>query len=467
MHLLLLKENLLEPAKKIKDKLSTRIKWLYSIGSLSTSMPQAIIAFFQLYFLTDIAGLRPDYAAWAIAAGRLWDAINDPLFGVLADHIKSKHGRRRVLLLYSAIPLGISYAVMWLIPNYGDVGLAVYYALTFIVFDTCYTAMYVGYNALTPEMTSDYDERSSLNGYRMAISIASTLAVIILTTVLGWYIKDQKQLFAYLGIGLGIASALPLFIVFRVTKVYRTTTDADPLPAWQSIKTTIQNKPFIQVMGLYLMSWTAVSILAAVLVYYANYYLRTPEIGSYLVLAAQGSAIAFVPVVVWLSKKFDKRTAFILGSLSATISLLGIYTLSPSHIVPTFILAGLCGLGIATAYIVPWAMLPDIIEHDELETGRRREGSFYALAAFFQKLGTGAALWAMGQVFSITGYITPSANTILPVQSADTITAIRWFASIIPAVLFLAGILFSWKYSISREEHKKMLERLNTGMGLS
>jgi len=448
-------------------KLPVRLKWLYSVGSLTTSMPQAIIAFFQLYFLTDIAGLRPDYAAWAIAAGRLWDAVNDPLFGVLADRIRSKHGRRRVLLLYSAVPLGISYAVMWLIPDLGDLGLAVYYALTFIVFDTCYTAMYVGYNALTPEMTSDYDERSSLNGYRMAISIASTLGVIILTTVLGWYIKDQKLLFSYLGVGLGIASALPLYIVFRVTRPYRTTADADPLPAWESIKTTIRNRPFLQVMGLYLMSWTAVSILAAVLVYFANYYLRSPEMGSYLVLAAQGSAIAFVPLVVWLSKKFDKRTAFILGSLSSIFSLSGIYFLSPSQVVPTFILAGLCGLGIATAYIVPWAMLPDIIEHDELKTGRRREGSFYALAAFFQKLGTGAALWAMGQVFNITGYITPSADTILPVQPAETVTAIRWFTSLVPAVLFLAGILFSWKYSISREEHEKMLERLQSGMGLS
>lgn len=448
-------------------KLPTRLKWLYSVGSLSTSMPQAIISFFQLYFLTDIAGLRPDYAAWSIAAGRLWDAVNDPLFGVLADRIRSKHGRRRVLLLYSAFPLGISYAVMWLIPDLGDLGLAIYYALTFIVFDSAYTAMYVGYNAITPEMTSDYDERSSVNGYRMAVSIASTLGVIILTTVLGWYIEDKQILFTYLGIGLGIASALPLFIVFRATRNYRSTLEEDPLPAWESIKATVRNRPFIQVMGLYLMSWTGVSILAAVLVYFANYYLRSPDTGSYLVLAAQGSAIGFVPIVVWLSKKYDKRSAFIIGSVSAIISLIGIYTLTPDQITSTYILAGFCGLGIATAYIVPWAMLPDIIEHDELETGQRREGSFFALAAFFQKLGTGAALWAMGQVFNITGYITPASNLDLPFQPADTVVAIRLFASIVPAALFLIGIAFAWNYSISREEHGKLLERLESGMGLS
>ena len=93
-----------------KHKLSRRLKLLFSTGSLTTSMPQALIVFFQLYFMTDIAGLRPDYAAWALAVGRLWDAINDPLFGVISDRIKSRHGRRRVLLLYSAVPLGLTPA---------------------------------------------------------------------------------------------------------------------------------------------------------------------------------------------------------------------------------------------------------------------------------------------------------------------------------------------------------------------
>ena len=174
-------------APETKHRLPVRLKLLFSVGSLTTSMPQAIIVFFQLYFLTDIAGLRPDYAAWSIAAGRLWDAINDPLFGVISDRIKSRHGRRRVLLLYSAVPLGLTYALMWIVPPFGQAGLAVFYALVFILFDTCYTAMYVGYNALTPALTSDYDERSSVNGYRMAISIAGTLSAIILATVLGWY----------------------------------------------------------------------------------------------------------------------------------------------------------------------------------------------------------------------------------------------------------------------------------------
>ena len=451
------------PATETKHKLPVRLKLLFSIGSLTTSMPQAIIVFFQLYFLTDIAGLRPDYASWAIAAGRLWDAINDPLFGVISDRIKSRHGRRRVLLIYSAVPLGLTYALMWVVPHWGQAGLAIFYALVFILFDTCYTAMYVGYNALTPALTPDYDERSSVNGYRMAISIAGTLSAIIFATVLGWYVQDVRQLYTTLGIGLGALSILPLVLVFYVTRDYRSELEGQALPVWKSIVTTVRNRHFQIVMGLYLTSWTAVSIVAAVLVYYANYYMQVPEQANYLVLTAQGSAIAFVPLVVWLSKRFDKRQAFIMGCASWMLFLLLLFVLQPHQVGLVFACAAFSGLGIATAYVVPWAMIPDLIEDDELTTGQRREGSFYALAAFFQKFGTGAALWGMGQIFALTGYVNPVSGAPLPTQPEQAVLAIRWFASIVPAGLILLSILFAWNYSITRKAHEHMLERLADG----
>src|SRR5512139_416918 len=189
-----------------KDILPRRTKLLFSTGDLSTSIPLAIIMFFQLYFLTDVVGLRPDLAGWAVGIGRIWDAVNDPLFGLISDRIRSRWGRRRVLLLFGAVPLGLSFMMMWIVPPLSHTGLAVYYMLVFILFDTAFTIVHVGYNALTPEQTTDYDERSSLNGYRMVFSISGTLGAIILATVLGWFIADARLLFMILGIGLGLAS---------------------------------------------------------------------------------------------------------------------------------------------------------------------------------------------------------------------------------------------------------------------
>ena len=200
------------------DHLSRRRKLLFSIGDLSTSIPLAILMFFQLFFLTDVAGLNPAYAAWAVGIPRIWDAINDPLFGLVSDRIRTRWGRRRVLLLFGAVPLGLTFMLMWLVPSFGQAGLALYYATVFILFDTVFTLVHVGYNALTPEMTSDYDERSSLNGYRMAFSIAGTLGAIILATVLGWYIADLQVRFAVTGVILGLLAMIPPLIVFRITR---------------------------------------------------------------------------------------------------------------------------------------------------------------------------------------------------------------------------------------------------------
>ena len=446
-------------------KLSLRLKLLFSTGDLSTSIPLAILMFFQLYFLTDIAGLRPDYAGWAVGMGKIWDAINDPLIGLISDRIRSRWGRRRVLLLLGAAPLGLSFMLMWLVPPFSPIGLTVYYTLTFILFDTLFTIIHVSYNALTPELTSDYDERSTLNGYRMAFSITGTLGAIILATVLGWYLADRRLLFAILGIGLGLVSIIPPLIVFKVTRERPAEEQPVPMPMLKALQTTLSNRPFWLIMGLYLLSWTTASILSAVLIYFANYYLRVPDQANYFVLAAEGAAIAFIPLVVWLARKLDKRRAFIIGSLSWAIILLGISGIGPDQIILAYMLAAFSGFGIATAYVVPWAMVPDIIEFDQAETGERREGSYYAFASFFQKLATGIALWSMGQVLAATGYVTPGAGSALPVQPEAAVRAIRAFMGPIPAVLLVLAILFAWRFPITRQSHRAMVEKLRNSSG--
>jgi GPH family glycoside/pentoside/hexuronide:cation symporter len=442
------------------SKLPLRTKLLFSTGDLSTSIPLAILMFFQLYFLTDVAGLRPDYAGWAIGASRLWDAVNDPLFGLMSDRIRTRWGRRRVLLLFGAVPLGVFFILMWIVPALNQFWLAVYYAMTFILFDTAFTIVHVGYNSLTPEMTSDYDERSSLNGYRMVFSISGTLGAIILATVLGWSITDPRTLYLILGIGLGIVSIIPPLVVFSITRERPSEELPESLPLGQALKQTLGNQPFRMVMGLYLLSWTTASILAAVLIYFANYYLRVPEQANYFVLVAQGSAILFIPVIVKISQRLDKRRAFMLGSLTWVVVLLGISAIRADQLGLAYLLAALAGFGIATAYVVPWSMVPDIVEYDEVRSGQRREGSYYAFASFFQKLATGAALWGMGQALALTGYITPLPSAPLPAQPQAAVTAIRVFMGPVPAVLLFLAVLFAWKYPITRESHQATLQEL-------
>jgi GPH family glycoside/pentoside/hexuronide:cation symporter len=443
-------------------KLPLRLKLLFSTGDLSTSIPLAILMFFQLYFMTDVAGLRPDYAGWAVGIGKLWDAVNDPLIGLISDRIRTRWGRRRGLLLFGAVPLGLTFMLMWLVPPLGPLALTAYYTLTFILFDTIFTIIHVSFNALTPELTDDYDERSTLNGYRTAFSITGTLGAIIFATVISWYAADKRLTFAILGIGLGLVCIIPPLIVFKVTREKPSEELPEPMPVWKALTTTLSNRPFWLIMGLYLLSWTTASILSATLVYFANYYLKVPDQSNYFVLVAEGAAIVFVPVVVWLSRKLDKRRAFILGSITWAVVLIGLSAIRADQLVLAYILAGLSGFGIATAYIVPWAMVPDIIEFDEAETGERREGSYYAFFSFFQKMATGVAVWGMGQAFAATGYLNPQQGQPLPVQPEAAVNAIRIFMGPIPAVLLIMSVIFAWRVNITRQSHHDMVEQLKS-----
>jgi GPH family glycoside/pentoside/hexuronide:cation symporter len=384
-------------------RFSTRWKLLFSAGDLAVSVPLAILMFFQLYFMTDVAGLRPDYAAWAIIAGRVWDAVNDPWFGIVSDRIRSRFGRRRVILLFGAVPLGVGFALMWQVPPLAPLALTVYYGLTFILFNSAFTFIRIGYYAMVPELTGDYDERISINGYLMAYSVGGSLGAVILITVLGWYITDPALLFAAAGSGLGLLIIAPPLLVFRLTRGMLPDLPPDSVSFRSSMADTLSNRPFWWLIGLYSLSWTTAGVIAAALVYFATYYLRVPEQANYFVLVAQGSALLFVPLWVWISKRMDKGRTFIIGSLCWLVVLLAISGLGPQQIALAYLLAAISGAGIANAYVLPWSMIPDVVDYDQLRTDRRREGSYYAFASFFQKMAAGTALWTMGQALAAAG----------------------------------------------------------------
>lgn len=437
------------------EKLRLKTKLMYSSGDLSVAATMSMVSFFQLFFLTDVAGLSPSLAGWALLAGKLWDALNDPLAGVLADRISHPFGRRRVLILWGAVPMALGYYLMWLVPPWPQAVLAVYYALAIIVFDSAYTLVHIGYNALTPSLTRDYDERSSLNGIRMAYQIGGSMGAIVIFTLLGWKTADQTVLYERMGLVLGLIALVPLILVLLSTESYRET-KAGSLRVKTSLRATLTNRPFRRFIGLYLLSWTTASMMSAVLVYFTRYYLEVPGHSNYIVLTAQGAALALIPLVVRLCRKREKKTAFILGSLAWIGSMMGISLLPAGALAATYVLAASCGWGIATAYVVPWAMLPDIIEFDQALTGQRREGAFYSFSAFFQKLGTALALWLMGQVMDLMGYVSSTGSEAVG-QSPSAIRAIRLFMGPVPAFLLLGAIFFCFRYPINRENHRERL----------
>jgi len=139
---------------------------------------------------------------------------------------------------------------------------------------------------------------------------------------------------------------------------------------------------------------------------------------------------------------------------------MGLFFLQPGQVVATFLLAAMAGIGISVGYLVPWSMVPDVVELDELETGQRREGIFYGFFVFLQKLGLALGLFVSGWVLELSGYINATAGNPNPVQPASALLAMRVLIGPVSAVILLLSFLAVRAYPITREKHAEIRAEL-------
>jgi GPH family glycoside/pentoside/hexuronide:cation symporter len=445
------------------EKLPFITKLAYGSGDLGTAITAALRGFFLLFFLTDVARLEPASAAAILLIGRIWDAVNDPLVGWLSDRTVTRWGRRRPWLLWGAIPFGLFFFLLWYVPPFDANGLFVYYVVISILLDTAYTVINVPYTALTPELTHDYDERTSLNSYRFAFSVGGALLSAVLHPIIVSNAPDVRTGYLISGMIWAIVSTVPCFIVFFFTKERPESIESakeEAIPFLEQIRIAFSNVPYRFVIGIYLTSWLALQLVSTVLIYYLTYYLGVPEQIPFTLLAIQGSSFIFLFVWSFVSRRLDKRIVYIIGATIWLLVQMAIYFVRPDQAYLIIPLGVVAGAGVAVAYLIPWAMMPDVIELDELETHRRREGIFYGFMVLLQKAGIAFGIFAVGQALGAAGYVVPSDAMPVPVQPDSALQTIRLFMGPVPAAILFGSLFLAYFYPITRERHAKMLREL-------
>ena len=445
------------------EKLSIGTKLAYGSGDLGTAITAGLRAFFLLFFLTDVARMSPVAASSVLLINRLWDAFNDPLVGWLSDRTVTRWGRRRPWLLIGAIPFGLFFLLTWVVPPFGPTGLFIYYVVVSLLLDTFYTIINVPYTALTPELTHDYDERTSLNSYRFAFSVGGNLVGAVLHPIIVSQFDDIRTGYMVSGLIWSIVSTVPCFIVFAFTRERPESMDSakeESIPFFQQFRIALTNIPYLFVIGLYLCSWLALQLVSTVLIYYLTYYLGIPEQLPLVLLAIQGSSFIFLFVWAYISKRLDKRIVYMIGAVIWLGVQLALSSLRPDQSYLVIPLAIVAGAGVAVAYLIPWAMMPDVIELDELKTHRRREGVFYGFMVLLQKTGIALGIFMVGRVLGAAGYLTPTDAVQAPIQPESALNAIRLFMGPIPAIILLVSLVVAYFYPITRARHARMLRIL-------
>ena len=442
----------------MNSSLSRKTKLLYGIGDTGFSLTSTILHAYFAIFLTDVVGIAPGIAAIAIFLGRSWDYINDPIIGHISDRTRTKWGRRRPFLLFGTIPFAVAFILLWFSPPINnDTTLVIYYAIAYLIFDSAATFVYMPYFALTPELTSDYDERTALTTYRMFFSIlGSLIAFTIPLTIIGGFSPENADKIFKMGIIFGLISIIPLFLTFLGTKERQEFMHMEQPKLLHSLKAAFTNRPFIFGAVIFLLTWVSVDILQTSLLYFIKYIVHREAQSDMIMGAIFVTAILALPIWEFASRRWSKRWAYVCGIAFWAVVQLVLITLNPGT--PASILYTLCilaGIGVAAAHVLPWSILPDAIEWDEWQTGQRHEGMFYSLITLMQKVASSIAVPLALLVLQITGYEPNVTN-----QKARALLGIRIIIGPIPAVLLFCGIIFAIIYPLSREQYNKLKDEL-------
>lgn len=523
-----------------QEKLYFTTKLAYGSGDMGPAIAANILVFFLLYFFTNVAGLPAGLAGSILAIGKIGDAINDPIAGILSDRTRSRWGRRIPWMLFGAIPFGILFFLQWIVPNFSaDPGvnqwcLFAYYIAISTLFNLAYTAVNLPYTALTPELTQDYNERTSLNSFRFAFSIGgSILSLILATIIFQAYPDDPQQQYLVLGIVSSMLAVVALFwctfriqergasplvpqsgkkllgfilvalgalaiaygisqlfsnaaginipgivgvlfglqfIGFGLTLIFAKSeshlnsieaiearniaSNVPTVPIKEQLKIAFANKAFLYVIGIYLCSWLGLQLTASILIYYVVSWMGMEESAFPIVaIAVQGTALVMLFFWKFVSNKLGKKTVYYLGMIFWIIAQAALFVIQPGQTNLLYLGAIMVGFGVSVAYLIPWSMIPDVIELDELNTGQRREGIFYSFMVLLQKLGLALALFLVGQALEFSGFIARIPGEAIPIQPESALLAIRIAIAPLPTIFLIIGLVLTYFYPITKEVH--------------
>lgn len=441
-------------------KLPLRTKLAYGSGDLGAAIVSAINGFYLNAFLLQVAQIDPVRVGIIFLLVKIWDAVNDPMMGAIIDRTQTRWGRRRPWLLIGAIPFGVAFFMHWIVPPLDETGKFFYYLFVAILLDTAFTVVNVAYTSLTPALTQDYDERTNLNSYRFSFSILGSVTAATLHLIIVNAYPDDPAFGNMIAAGIWtIFIIVPNFITFAFT----TEPEIEATPAeeqfgfFEGIFTVFSNRSFVLVTIIYLLSWLCVQFVQANLLLYVQYWISPEATSQFPIFVLEIQLTSFVFVWIWgsLSKRIGKQMVYYLGAAIWMIVSLALFFVPRGAITPLYIISPLAGIGVAIALLIPWSMLPDVIEQDELETGKRREGIFYGFFVFLQKLGI-----SLGLAFSNFALAYAGFDQALTQQPESVSYTLRIFVSLVPVFILLISFIPVYLYPITKERHTEIRAKL-------
>lgn len=462
--------------KTTGEKLSLPTKIAFGMGDIYGGGSMIIVGIYYLYFLTDIVGLSPALAGTVLLISKIWDAVNDPLMGLITDRTRTRFGRRRPFLLAGVAFIFLSYFMLWYPVSYqSEAARFVFVLLAYFFFDAVITLVMVPYNALASELTLDYAERTSLVSIRMGFSMFSSILCAIVPMEIVKMVPDVRVGHMIMGASFGLFFALPFLATFFYTKERPEFQETVPeFNLLKSYREPFKIKSFLHVMFMYLFSFLAMDVVMAIVIYFMTHYIKRGGDTNYVLGALLITQLIVIPLYYWISRRTSKKTGFIIGVCLWMAVMAGSFLITPESARASVFVFG-CAMGLATGGVVVmiYSIFPDLPDVDELVTGMRREGVYAGLFTFMRKLSAALAIFLISQAISLAGYAPPVSETVDGItrlvqepQSAEFITVLRAVFAAAPILLLAFCLYFAIRFPLTPAAHarlKEFLERRRAG----
>ncbi|MFQ5698733.1 MAG: MFS transporter [Myxococcota bacterium] len=438
-------------------ELSPASRSVYALGDFTVNTALAALSLvYTTYFLTQVAGLRPALAGLVPLIGRFVDAISDPAMGRLSDRTTLQGGRRRPYFLLGSLPFGLAFALLWTDPGVESQGLRfAYFTGIYCLLTLAMTVLSVPYLALIPEMATDYDDRTSLNTYRNAGAVLGIFAAIA-TRPLAQAFGGGSTGFALTGVVFGVALGLPWLAVYRVSferDEFRNRPVRGHLLS--GLRSVLAHRTFSRLTALYLCGRIAMDLSGAMMILYFSYWIGRSEDFEPTMFLFLACVLLSLPIWLRVARHMEKATVFMVGAVWWTLAQTIFLIAMPDW--PRWLLfayAPVAALGYAVVDLMPWAMVGDVIDEDDVVSGERREGLYNGVFTFLRKLGGALGVFVALTMLDWAGLGRGDA------QPESARQMIRWLAGLGPMALLALAALFARGYPLTRSAHAAILGQI-------
>lgn len=446
------------------QKLSIKEKIGYGLGDTASNLFFQTFIIYLLYFYTDVFGISAAAVGTMFMVTRIWDAVNDPIMGAIADRTTSRWGKFRPWLLWCAVPFGLFGVLMFTTPNMDAAGKLIWAYVTYTLMTMIYTAINVPYSALMGVITPDSMDRTVVSSFRFVLAFVGMFIVQYFVLVMvkrfggdnetaGW----QRAMAVLSGLAI-----LLFLITFATTKERVRPLKGQKNPIGQDLKDLFTNGPWLLIGGATVFQLGYIVMRASNIMYYFKYFIKGQEVmllgqarnlsfeelASAYMLAGTLVTIFGAILTKWLVRIFGKSNTY-LGFLTLAAVTTGLVCfLSPSQLIPLFLLQLATSFAVGPVSVLQWAIYTDTADYNEWKTGRRATALIMAASLFALKLGVAIGGAALAWILAGYGYIENQE------QTANSLKGIRLCMSIYPAVFAIGGAVLMLFYPLSNKRMK-------------